>query len=634
MGESLLLSLRPWPKEDPETQSLKYLIPRINQQRGGFRNITEDSLTEEIRALEAGEVSLEDGESENKAQEIQAGREAVVAARGDIVKQISQAQQEALYALDFVSLLLSKETPRQAEVSMSPYLREHVPTGSIGADRTPLPQLSEAEQRDREKVSQGWKLEGLNSAADSLLRSANRLEREMEQESRYWEQILAVQEKGWSVCRLSHEKHTLGVRFGFSEANPEFKSRGMAALRRAEGGNIFLDQGIISSRPKTVRVRIQNSGITTGTSTVKSTSTETPSTEDLILRARNTVYEEELYYEITREARSLANQGVRTVGSAIHLRIAEKQTIIIDLVTLDDDPGEVDNASPNTLAEAIIFSLRILLSYAHRENLERRSRTPKPINDRKPQRPLHAILRPVLTNLRHKNAVDSLNQFLDTFTSVLRTADLSSEHSPATSSVSIPSILTAESRKPLVETLIKAFTVPLKSSTILSIPSSTGAVTAVIEVCNGSGVEYHVSIPRTSTFTPSSMRFTSLLELQDYICYLTTSSLVSVIASYTPSATLSTSPSDISDHVRHGEEGWVADAQIGELTKTFQKTKSKRLLVDFGSAKMEMQWGWMNGKGEAKRYVWDGEGRDMDHDKGEAKRALRDVVREAGEDDS
>ena len=63
----------------------------------------------------------------------------------------------------------------------------------------------------------GWKLQSLNSTADSLLRSATRLEQEIEQETTHWKQVLEIQEKGWSISRLPNEKHTLGVRFGFAE---------------------------------------------------------------------------------------------------------------------------------------------------------------------------------------------------------------------------------------------------------------------------------------------------------------------------------------------------------------------------------------------------------------------------------
>ena len=124
---------------------------------------------------------------------------------------------EVYRALDFVSLLLSKDTPRVAEVSLSQHVQQLVPLKCLGADKIPVPQLSPEEQRDQELTSRGWKLQGLENTAESLLRSADRLGREVESEGKYWDQILAVRDKGWSVCRLPRERHTLGVRFGFGE---------------------------------------------------------------------------------------------------------------------------------------------------------------------------------------------------------------------------------------------------------------------------------------------------------------------------------------------------------------------------------------------------------------------------------
>jgi mediator of RNA polymerase II transcription subunit 17, fungi type len=127
------------------------------------------------------------------------------------------ASLEAYRALDFISLLLSKDTPRTAEISLSQGTQLLVPLGSLGADKIPVPQLPLEEQRDQDLISRGWKLQGLENTAESLLRSADRLEKEVESESKYWAQILAVRDKGWSVCRLPRERHTLGVRFGFGE---------------------------------------------------------------------------------------------------------------------------------------------------------------------------------------------------------------------------------------------------------------------------------------------------------------------------------------------------------------------------------------------------------------------------------
>lgn len=126
---------------------------------------------------------------------------------------------ESAHALDFVSLLLSKHTPRQAELTLSPYLKQNLPMGSLGAQVLQMPQRSDGERVQDEKIPLGWKLNALGSTADSLLKAASRLEQEIERETRYWGQVLAVKEKGWPICRLPREKHTLGVRYGFAEGN-------------------------------------------------------------------------------------------------------------------------------------------------------------------------------------------------------------------------------------------------------------------------------------------------------------------------------------------------------------------------------------------------------------------------------
>ena len=69
MADPLSISLRSWPEDDRVRTSLPYLIARINEQRGSFRNITEASLEEEIRAAEAGEDNGEDAKMEDDGED-------------------------------------------------------------------------------------------------------------------------------------------------------------------------------------------------------------------------------------------------------------------------------------------------------------------------------------------------------------------------------------------------------------------------------------------------------------------------------------------------------------------------------------------------------------------------------------
>ncbi|KAL8988107.1 MAG: hypothetical protein Q9177_002770, partial [Variospora cf. flavescens] len=215
MADPLLISLRAWPSQDKPADSLPYLIARINEQKGSFRNVTEASLEEEIRAIEAGE-SNDTVESETKdlAEEIQgveAHGDVLANAREEIIKQVGS------HALDFVSLLLSKHNPKVVEASISPYIKETIPFGSLGAEIMQEPSRSDAEKRSEDLIGLGWRLQSLTRSADSLLASASRLEQEMEHETTYWQQILSVKEKGWSICRIPGDSSTLGVRFGFAE---------------------------------------------------------------------------------------------------------------------------------------------------------------------------------------------------------------------------------------------------------------------------------------------------------------------------------------------------------------------------------------------------------------------------------
>lgn len=125
--------------------------------------------------------------------------------------------QSAMFALDFVSLCLSKEMPNQATSTVSPELRELVGLGTLGIDKLIAPRTTETEQKENQKIVIGWQDQSLSKTVDSILASATRLEKEIELETKYWEQILDVSKSGWEVRRLPSEKQTLGVRIGFSE---------------------------------------------------------------------------------------------------------------------------------------------------------------------------------------------------------------------------------------------------------------------------------------------------------------------------------------------------------------------------------------------------------------------------------
>lgn len=91
MAESLHLSLQAFPTVDKGKKSLEYLIERINEQKGSFRNVTEASLQEDIQALHNGEAEASEDdalESVEDVEDLKSKREAVTTAREEILKQV------------------------------------------------------------------------------------------------------------------------------------------------------------------------------------------------------------------------------------------------------------------------------------------------------------------------------------------------------------------------------------------------------------------------------------------------------------------------------------------------------------------------------------------------------------------
>lgn len=82
-------SLRPWPIGDKKPKTLGEFISRVNIERGGFRNVTEAQLREEIAAQEEGRVEVEESSGSDQEEEAEADKpNDVIAAREEFAKSI------------------------------------------------------------------------------------------------------------------------------------------------------------------------------------------------------------------------------------------------------------------------------------------------------------------------------------------------------------------------------------------------------------------------------------------------------------------------------------------------------------------------------------------------------------------
>ncbi|PQE28471.1 hypothetical protein CJF30_00008188 [Rutstroemia sp. NJR-2017a BBW] len=643
LSNGLPISLRPAPKPTNNAIPLPLLISRINAERGSFRNLSEDSLRQEIAEAEAGgnkeeDESSSDGEDEEEEKEEPDRMKELLTAREEILGQIEHAHNSAMIALDFVSLLLSKDAPVQASTSMSPALREAAGMGTLGADKTQASRVTDQQKQENKKVAKGWKASNLNKTVDSILASATRLEKEIDAETKYWEQVLAVSESGWAVCRMPQEKHTLGVRFGFAEAAPAFRNRSLAALRRNPDGSIYLDQGIISKEPQYLRVRIETHGITTGETILPKAVPEDAPIQDLIFQARNTIFAAELWQELHRESRNLASYGVEShsTNDTITCPLSPTKYIVLDLQPLPNDPFRpVLGKRPDSyLATAVHLMLHLLLSLAHRQNHRKRTAPPPPISHTQRPNQAYHLLRSVITRLSHESSISSLHSLLAPLCSTLA----SSTHPYPLSYTITPSSTPQFPHLPTPERILTSLVDRLESITVLE--------------------------PETNT-TLTIQSLTSLLPFSKPTFRLSLTPPTSPLVGICPPPQLLGEWSQVKEYVfwsvgcwlgvRFAEEregGWGRTTQgnvlrrgVGEGVKQVGFEVGEVEGEDGGGIRIKVRWEWMRGvegevgagngkglgRGEGEReWVVGGSGSKEPNGVGKGFEMIRQVLEEAG----
>ncbi|EKG20233.1 Mediator complex subunit Med17 [Macrophomina phaseolina MS6] len=455
--------------------------------------MNEDKLRQMAAAQEAGVVDTSDAEDEDDDDAGNAAKkraEELRDAKTEMFKHINDAQQEILYTIDFLGLLLSKDNPRGSNY-MSPTLKQSgVPDGSLAYDKWPLKQPNERQRKQQDLVAKGWTMEGLGASADALLDAATKLEKEVRKETQYWGQILSIKKRGWSLRRLAQNSGTLGVQFGFLEANPMFQkqNRGFAPLRAKEDGSIILDQALVQ-KPKSLRVRIFSRGETVGSSSQNTLALAPESDleiEDLIRRARDSLFEEELFHEISIESRQLLSYNVRYRDHAIIIptgldredsKDGENTEIHVDLIGIDD-VDELSSRRPyDGLAEDVALTLRLLLTHVHSQRLRRRTQPPPALTDRPRPEQQYPIIRILLNFIHHHAATDALRSYLTTVEQILRRAGLpfetSFESAFASLSESVSTAYSTRSRLPQLDALMAVLSRPLTTTATISLPSTS-----------------------------------------------------------------------------------------------------------------------------------------------------------------
>ena len=383
------------------TSDLGKQIQQIVSQEGHFRHITEESLLARRDNLADSHDESNDNEAFGEEDETPQKRlEKLAIEKQEMQGSLIAAQLDILSAIDFVSFLLSKHSA-VAMNSMSPDLKTRIIPGTLDAQVVPFTPIPDTRIRQLNNVSRSWKSKAFAASSKSLSKASADLQMEAQRESQFWEQVSSVKEAGWPVSRHPRDSRAIGVHFGMQESAPQFRSQGFALLRESESSDLFLDRPEAPKRRKRLHVRVMRNGDQTADRPVTSAA-ESP--ESIILRelleARNELFEEELQHEIGREARLAANQGITSRGESVLLKVEDGLQVQV-YPRYAEDSAQVTSREDDGLADYVSVSLQNLLLAAHKSNRLRRSRAPPPLSIKPAPRPEYAIVRPMLTNLRH-----------------------------------------------------------------------------------------------------------------------------------------------------------------------------------------------------------------------------------------
>jgi mediator of RNA polymerase II transcription subunit 17 len=383
--------------------------------------------------------------------------------------------------LDFVSLLESGYSQKQGAASMSEALKGAVPAGSLGYDVWEMPEEEQEESANDGLVARGWRMEGLTNAADALIKAATRLEEDVRKETRFWSQILDVHNQGRVVFRHPKLRPELGTQVASTEAGTVFKERGLMVLKPDEDGVVSLKQSIASA-PKTIRVRISREGQVVGCSRHV-----LPAGQDLVvpletqvIRARDSLFEEEVFHEMTVETRGLFSFGVQFhfKDHSIHIPTASTadtgsagDTVIVDLVDINTESDPNYEHENDELANALVYSLRLLLSQLHRQRLRRRTAIPQPLTENKRPDPPSTIIRPVMRVLQFETVLWSMRAALKPVANTLQSAGIVIELEESENLRETPQNDNQASRDPQPDQLNR----PASKTISFTLPSSCSA---------------------------------------------------------------------------------------------------------------------------------------------------------------
>lgn len=310
---------------------------------------------------------------------------------------------------------------------MSPALRQVAPTGSVQTKQIePKKAPSKPVVQRLNDIAIVSRAQSFQSASEKLASASRRLETEAQQQAGYWEQMATIRSNRWPVSRLPNNDRAIVVHFGSTESSPQYRNKGISILRQDANGDLILPGQISEQQQKVLSITVRRKGLVTGHfRCIRDETTTAHSIEKGLRRARDSLFQEELFNEASKEARGIANMGVKARSSSVEFDISPECSVALNhssqpFVHFSSSQPDKD------LASFVSNNLQLMLIAEHQQRHTLRSQH-KPLPLTLNQRPSadYALLRPVIAHLRHHSAISPLLRVIKAYRLSLNQAGIS-----------------------------------------------------------------------------------------------------------------------------------------------------------------------------------------------------------------
>ena len=288
-------------------------------------------------------------------------------------------------------------------------------------------------------VGQGWKLESLNKITDLFREASVNLNDQVIKERRYWNMINLVLANGEALFRMrdpENNARAIGVKYGYGDSGSNYHDQGLALLRKDnQTGEVSFhpitslnNAKIVGKINKFIRVKIlsQIDGdyMLTGQSVFQF---DFKSSKQNIIndieKARFFLFEEDLFYQLIREAKLLVNYNVSIISNKIIIEInntiIEIESIIYDELNEEELENYYQNISEysslnNKKCQLILNYLKLMLCCYYQYNLKLKQKVPTSLTKWKQSNSHPLILRPLVGNMRHELNLSNMESILRT----------------------------------------------------------------------------------------------------------------------------------------------------------------------------------------------------------------------------